>query len=223
VGELRWILLLLGILVLVGVYAYSRYRFSRPNQLDASARARREPSLDPTGDLDELAEVIEAAEPVVAEPPPAVEPEGPTMMVTVRLMARNKGGFPGDKLVLAMRGAGLRHGRFGIFHAHAEDIPDKALFSVASLVEPGSFDLAALAQQRLPGVSLFALLPSASEAISVFESMLDTARRLASELDGELLDEHGSSLSVQRERYIRDEILQFLRENQVRVEASGAA
>jgi cell division protein ZipA len=222
VGELRWILLLLGILVLVGVYAYSKYRFSRPQGLESSTRARREPSLDPAGDPDDLAETIEADEPVVAESP-AVEPEGPTMMVTVRLMSRSKSGFPGDKLVLAMRGAGLRHGHFGIFHAHAEDKPDEALFSVASLVEPGSFDLAALTEQRLPGVSLFALLPSASEAVSIFEGMLDTARRLATELEGELLDEHGSTLSVQRERYIRDEILQFLRENQVRVEASGAA
>jgi len=222
VGELRWVLLLLGILVLVGVYAYSRYRFNRPPPAESSDLPRREPSLDPVDDLDDAGQTIDAAEPVVAEPPVA-DPEAPTMVVTVRLMSRNKGGFPGDKLVLAMRGAGLRHGRFGIFHAHAEDNPDKALFSVASLVEPGSFDLAALAEQRLPGVSLFALLPSASEAITVFEGMLSTARQLASELDGELLDEHGSSLSVQRERYIRDEILQFLRENQVRVETSGVA
>ncbi|MGI9329845.1 MAG: cell division protein ZipA [Gammaproteobacteria bacterium] len=219
-GELRWILLLLGTLVLVGVYAYSKYRFNRPQRLEASARARREPSLDPASDIDDLADNTELAEPVVAEPP-ATEPEGPTMMVTLRLMSRDQGGFPGDKLVLAMRDAGLRHGHFGIFHAHAEDNPETTLFSVASLVEPGSFDLAALDEQRLPGVSLFALLPSASEAVDNFEDMLDTARKLATELEGELLDEHGSSLSVQRERYIRDEILQFLRENQVRVEASG--
>ena len=50
--------------------------------------------------------------------------------------------------------------------------------------------------------------------------MLDTARVLAEKLDGELLDEHGSSMSVQRERYIRDEIQQFQRELKVSMESA---
>jgi cell division protein ZipA len=112
-----------------------------------------------------------------------------------------------------MRSAGLRHGQFGIFHAHSTDEPDGVLFSIANLVEPGTFDLAALSRSRLPGVSLFMLLPGPGSASDTLDAMLATARKLATALDGELLDEHGSSLSVQRERYIRDEIQQFIRQN----------
>ena len=39
--------------------------------------------------------------------------------------------------------------------------------------------------------------------------MMTAARTLAQSLDGELLDESGSTLSIQRERYMREEVIQF--------------
>ena len=39
--------------------------------------------------------------------------------------------------------------------------------------------------------------------------MMSASRSLANQLEGELLDEEGSSLSVQRERYLREEIIQY--------------
>ena len=41
--------------------------------------------------------------------------------------------------------------------------------------------------------------------------MLLTARAIARELDGRLVDEQGGALSVQRERYMREEVIEFLR------------
>lgn len=216
-GELRWILFGLGLLALAAIYAFSRYRMGRPGKGAARENERVEPSLD--GDLSTAAEAAP-----VAETEPSVEPQAPPVpdkVVAIRLMARNGVGFPGDQLVLAMRGAGLRHGQFGIFHAHVKDA-EQVLFSVANLVEPGSFDLASLADQRIPGVSLFLLLPGPDDAMGAFEQMIETARSLAGSLDGELLDEQGSSLSVQRERYIRDEIQQFVREYLTQPSAAGS-
>ena len=39
--------------------------------------------------------------------------------------------------------------------------------------------------------------------------MMESSRALAQSLDAELLDESGSTLSIQRERYMREEIIQF--------------
>lgn len=211
-GELRWILLGLGVIALIAIYLYSRFRIGPGAAPADTQRERLEPSLDGApAHPDDSAE--DAGDPPgsmeVAAPVPEPVPE---KVVTIRLMARDRQGFPGDELVLAMRGAGLRHGRFGIFHAYGED-SEQVLFSVANLVEPGTFDLATLKDTRLPGVSLFLVLPVAGDCIEAFEKMIDTARSLAASLDGELLDEQGSSLSVQRERYIRDEIQQFVREH----------
>ena len=65
----------------------------------------------------------------------------PQKIVTVRIVAREKKSFPGDELILCMRGIGLRHGKFGIFHRYDGSDESKSIFSAASLVEPGSFDL----------------------------------------------------------------------------------
>ena len=102
----------------------------------------------------------------------------------------------------------MRHGRFGIFHRYAGDDENRVVFSAASLVEPGSFDLTNLKEQKFPGISLFMVLPGPLEGAEAFDLMMTAARSLAKTLEGELLDESGSTLSIQRERYLREEIIQ---------------
>lgn len=125
-------------------------------------------------------------------------------------MSRDRAGFAGDDLILALRDAGLRHGRYGIFHSYADGQEDgEPQFSAASLVEPGSFDLARLKTATYPGISLFMALPGPVESVLAFDAMVAVARDLARHLGGDLLDEQGSTLSVQRERYLREEVIQF--------------
>jgi cell division protein ZipA len=64
-------------------------------------------------------------------------------------------------------------------------------------------------EQELPGISLFLILPGPVEGAEAFDMMMEAARAVAQALDGELLDESGSTLSIQRERYMREEIIQF--------------
>ncbi len=197
---LRWLLLLFGLLVIAGVYLYSRRKKNTDD--DAVAPGRVEPSLD--GAEVESAETDESD--VDVEPPP---PDGPQKIVTVRIVAREKKSFPGGDLVLSMRGIGLRHGKFGIFHRYDGNDESRTVFSAASLVEPGSFDLQNIQGQEIPGISLFLVLPGPVDSVEGFDMMLAAARALTQSLDGELLDESGSSLSIQRERYLREEIIQF--------------
>ena len=150
-----------------------------------------------------------------SEPPGAndrVDPgtgETAQKIVTLRLVGRKKQTFQGDELILSMRGIGLRHGKFGIFHRVDGNDENQTIFSAASLVEPGSFDLANIKDQQIPGISLFMILPGPIDGVEAFDLMMQAARALAQTLDGELLDESGSTLSIQRERYLREEIIQF--------------
>lgn len=196
---LRWLLLFFGVLVVAGVYIYSRIvRDQSKNELDAEQRVA--PTLEnDTDDPDERDE----------EPPQAKPEDVPQKIVTLRLVARNGGAFRGDELILTMRGIGLRHGKFGVFHRFDGSDADKTIFSVASLVEPGSFDLAKIKEQKIPGISLFLVLPGPVDGVEAFDLMMVAARALAQTLDGELLDESGSTLSIQRERYMREEIIKF--------------
>ena len=109
----------------------------------------------------------------------------------------------------------MRHGKFGIFHRHEGNDEEKVIFSAASLVEPGSFDLTNLKEQEIPGISLFMVLPGPVEGAQAFDLMMIAARVLTQTLNAELLDESGSTLSIQRERYMREEIIQFEHANLV--------
>ena len=209
---LRWLLLLFGLLVIAGVYFYSRREKNAPDDSDEGAAKRIEPKLEAVTHRPSLADetFVDEEEDVDAdEDPEAAGESRPQKIVTLRLVGHNKQPFQGDELILGMRGIGLRHGKFGIFHRYDGNDESRTIFSAASLVEPGSFDLANIKEQQIPGISLFLVLPGPVDGVEAFDLMMAGARALARTLDGELLDESGSTLSVQRERYLREEIIQY--------------
>ena len=213
---LRWLLLLAGVLVIAGVYLYSR-RKDAAAEAEAPPVERREPTLEGEVAAIEADEAgLETVEPDMdgaAEKQPAVD--APQKIVTLRIVAKNRGSFRGDELILSLRGIGLRHGKFGIYHRYDGADEDRTIFSAASLVEPGSFDVANIKDQQIPGISLFMVLPGPVDGVEAFDLMIAAARALSQSLDGELLDESGSTLSIQRERYMREEIIQYQTSNMV--------
>ena len=221
---LRWLLLFFGILVIAGIYLYSRREKTNTDK-DAEQFERVEPTLQGREDAvsDDGAPVQSPGFSVTEEPAEADDEVAPDSaadtpqqkIVTLRIVAKDKKDFKGDELILSMRGIGLRHGKFGIFHRYDGNDESRTIFSAASLVEPGSFDLANIKDQRIPGISLFLVLPGPVDSVEGFDLMMAAARALSQTLDGELLDESGSTLSIQRERYLREEIIQFQHSNMV--------
>ncbi len=221
---LRWLLLLFGLLVILGVYLYSRREQAR--QDNAALTERCAPTLNAVAE-DYTSGEREAGGPEGAGDGPDLEgapsgdqpkPEDVTAtqkIVALRVVARDARVFAGEELIVSLRGLGMRHGKFGIFHRFDGNDEERSIFSAASLVEPGSFDLANIRQQEIPGISLFLVLPGPVEGTEAFDLMMAAARTLAQSLDAELLDESGSSLSIQRERYLREEIVQFEHSNKV--------
>jgi cell division protein ZipA len=209
---LRLSLLLVGLVVVAGVYLYTRFqRTNTEDQTDQVVPAERvEPSLADTGAPElESADVSDADdEDVHLAVNSDAEAAYEQKIVTLRVVARNDGAFPGDELLLSLRGIGMRHGKFGIFHRFEGNDENKVIFSAASLVEPGSFDIANIKDQEIPGISLFMVLPGPVDGAQGFDLMMAAARALAQSLNAELLDESGSTLSIQRERYLREEIIQ---------------
>jgi len=197
-SDLRWILLGLGLLLIGGLYFWERrapflQRFRRPKPIIGGVEPAREPS--PT-----------AEEPVER---PVAERRKPEKIVTLRVVRHQGDEMKAEEAVLALKRVGLMHGRYGIFHRLPEHGGDEPLFSVASLTEPGSFDLANLQDSSIAGLSLFLMLPGSGDPVVAFDAMVEVAKGLTEDLDGILLDERGSSWSIQRERYIREEIIEF--------------
>ena len=257
--ELRWALLLLGGIVILAVYLYTRKQSSstgevdgtdgatsgvrgeslwaddetpvrtdpavtsgaarRMRQAEAPGSGRKEPRLDATFAEDDQPEEplpfigderAEAEAPVARDvtpdPGPPIDPD---KIVAMRMSAKSGQSFSAEEIVLKLRELGLRHGKFSIFHLHAGVGQGSPLFSVASMTEPGSFDLTKLRETRLPGVTLFMVLPGPADPVETFDRMVEVARTLARDLEGELLDESASTWSIQRERYVREELIRY--------------
>jgi cell division protein ZipA len=234
--DLRWVLAGLGALLLVGVYLASKGIFRHAAGRRAALRnGRQEPSIDEPElsrphtvrvateehvelDVDELEAEVERAtqgEPAgreranpVAKKKPKPASEGAVdRVIALRMVPKTGDEISTEGAVLAMRALGLQHGRYGIFHHLSNE--GETRFSVASLTEPGSFDLAKLADSTIAGLSVFMVLPGPGDPVERFDAMIAAARELALRLDADLLDERGSSWSIQRERYIREEIIEY--------------
>jgi len=144
------------------------------------------------------------------EPPSEPEPEPPSRqqrIVAIRLLGERERRIDGAELQKALASEGLEFGRYSIYHKILHG--GRPVFSVASLVEPGSFDPDLIASLRFPGISMFAVYPGPIPAPQAFDELLATARRLADRLGGSLQDDSGSSLTGQRVLSIREELVHF--------------
>ena len=143
-----------------------------------------------------------------ASPEPAPQPPSPEERIEVLYVVAPKGEqLVGSRLSELFDRHGLTHGEFGIFHAG--DAEGRTVFSVANLVEPGTFDPATMDTLSTPGLALFARLPGPQSAETAFDRMLTMARTLAGELDAHVLDRDHSTLTRQTEQHLRDQLREF--------------
>ena len=85
-----------------------------------------------------------------------------------------------------------------IFHRHtSEDGSGPVLFSMANLLNPGTFDLTTIAQQELVGVTLFLAPSDLDNPSETFDLMMDVAEQLAEKLQLNIMDESRSSMTKQ--------------------------
>ncbi|MGM0475890.1 MAG: cell division protein ZipA [Pseudomonadota bacterium] len=130
------------------------------------------------------------------------------LILALFVMAPEGSVFPGDALGELLRDAGLQFGDMDIYHwfQQMEAGPPEAVFSVASMVEPGTLERTGDPDFHTPGLALFLRLPGPAPGGEAFEAMLATGRRLADGLGGELKDERRSTLTQQTIGHIRDRV-----------------
>ncbi|WP_290648869.1 cell division protein ZipA [Aquisalimonas sp.] len=112
----------------------------------------------------------------------------------------------------ALDNVGLRFGQHGIYHRHVETRRgEEPVYSVASMVKPGTLDPNDPDTLETPGLAMFLRLPGPFDGLSAFEQMLETARRLADQLDGHLLDSTRCNLTAQAVEHIREDLREYRR------------
>jgi hypothetical protein len=171
-----------------------------PAALGAAPATRIAPGRVPTL----LPEAADRSTAPLAQSPNASEQQ---KIVTVRVCAPGEVRWSGATLLSALELHGLAYGRYQVFHRRHVD--GRSLFCVASLIEPGTFDVARMASEEFRGVTLFAVLPGPVEPLLTLDELLGAARGLAQELAGMVQDNKGMPLSPQRAAALRDDVARF--------------
>ncbi|MCU7834816.1 MAG: cell division protein ZipA [gamma proteobacterium symbiont of Taylorina sp.] len=138
-------------------------------------------------------QTVQTIEMIYDKLPDAVE----ELIISHTILSKN-GSFSGKELLKAIYTAGLLHGEMDIFHYPGDKKPQTyALFSLANLVEPGTFNLEEADSFSTPGVSLFMRLPSRIDNNDAYDKFIKVAIIIATELDAELCDEKRCRLTQQ--------------------------
>lgn len=156
------------------------------------------------------AEVEKRAAPSRETPEVEIDPSLQEVLV-INVMSRKRE-FDGADLLRVMLSCGFRFGDMNIFHRYEQHSGKGPLmFSAANVVEPGIFDLDRMSEFSTPGICIFMKLPGPKRPIHAFEIMMDSARKIATLLDGEVKDENHNLMRQQTAEHYRQRVLEFER------------
>ena len=136
-------------------------------------------------------------------------------IVSLFVAARAGEMLRGEDIVVAAEKTGLVFGHMNVFHRLVEGHPERGpIFSMASIMKPGSFDMATIREMETPAIAIFLTLPAPLTALDAWEKMLPTVERMGELLGGLVLDDNRATLGRQRVAHIRDELRAYDRQHQ---------
>jgi cell division protein ZipA len=149
-------------------------------------------------------------EPVVPEPTePALTDPDWDLVVALTVMAPKDRLFTGRAVKNALDNQDLHFGEMQIYHRLTLGNRKQSLFSVANIVDPGTFLPAELISMKTPGILLFARLPGPVNGLAVLDAMFDCATQMAEHLDGVVCDEQRQPLTDQALESVRTRIFEL--------------
>jgi len=151
---------------------------------------------------------VESSQKIVKEQPPTKKSE---LIIALFVVTQNEIGFAGTDIFSVLEELGLKYGEMGIFHHYGigEIKSQQAVFSVANMLEPGTFNPQQASGFNSPGLALFMRLPGPFGGRVAFELMLNNGQRMAEMLEGLLIDEKHASLTQETIIALRNKIANF--------------
>lgn len=117
-------------------------------------------------------------------------PAMPAPIITMHLKATKDRPYGGYELLQALLSNGLRFGGRQIFHYYrsSKQVEQDIVFSCASMVKPGTFDLAKMGGFSTPGLVFFLETQYADNPRKAFELLLNTIDGMVEDLGGTVFD-----------------------------------
>ncbi|MDX1696077.1 MAG: cell division protein ZipA [Ketobacteraceae bacterium] len=133
-------------------------------------------------------------------------------VLVINVMAKPGKEIQGEDLYRAMNSCGFRHGDMNIFHRYEQhNGGGRRLFSIANVVEPGTFEPTAPEDFSTPGICMFLKLPGPKRPLQAFDVMMDCGRKISTLLGTDMKDEHHSVMTQQTFEHYRQRVIDFER------------
>lgn len=210
--SLRWILIAVGLLILAVIFISGRSREPRAGK--SGSQESFEAHDDNTDELHRLGGSISIGSDDNADISIGSSADdagavniGAEGLVSLMLVADEGELFSGNRILHAVTQEGLEYGDHKIFHFHKPGNHAITIFSIASLVEPGYFEMEGLNDFSTPGILFFMQIPQPGGNVPAFDLMLEKAEKIRLMLNGSLKDSSNSSLTQQTISHIREQLL----------------
>ncbi|WP_432467408.1 cell division protein ZipA [Agarivorans sp. Z349TD_8] len=143
---------------------------------------------------------------------PTQDPNAPDDVFILNIMAQSGRYLKGPALLASLDKIGLRYGDMDIFHRHLDNRGSgPIIFSLANMLNPGTFDLDKIEQLETRGVTLFMTVPCKGEPTKNFALMHNAATSLAKDLDAIILDDQRNPLTRQTVNHYEQRVREYER------------
>lgn len=135
---------------------------------------------------------------------PAASASAAPEIIQFGIVSKDLQGFNGMQLAVAFKSVGLTYGSMKIFESI--DAQGQPAFSVASIVEPGTFPETGLDQFYCPGIVFFMQPNYLDDPVAVFDQLISVVHKLAKQLDGVEWDDKRKPLTEEAIQTLREQL-----------------
>lgn len=137
-------------------------------------------------------------------------------IVVLHVVAPDGVQLTGPAIHEALQQCNLQYGERNVFHRNV-DINGEAqsVFSVANMLKPGTLRPEEAARLQTKGLVMFMVLPGPVDGNKAFHDMLNTAQKLAEQLQARVLDDKRLPLTRQAAQFQIDEIAELERQQRL--------
>lgn len=141
----------------------------------------------------------------------------PSKILQVNLVTRTTD-ISGQMILDLAAELDMQLGEFNIFH-RIDPKTGKSIFSMANIIEPGSFDMDNMQDFRTPGLTVFSQLPAPVDCLTVFSEMMNVAKRISYIVGAEMQDASHSVMTSQSIEHERDAVLEYKHQLQLAMQS----